>query len=773
MTTVKSYSDKSRFAAMYRSSLKQLVPFAIVASIIFALITTLAFVVEYRDFSYIQDEYSSISTSIAYWQGVYVEDFQAPMLSFVLVAMGIIMALFQNSYMHSKKRIDLYHSIPVRRDTLLATNFLAGLTSIIIPFVGVTALTAILQIIRFGEHIYFKPYISFIILDCLFAVLTFTLVYSFTTFICVNVGTIFDSFALTCVLGFLPMVVYSICAMIWESMIYGAVINFDNVLLLSPFTFIFQRYIYHDYYATQIFENISGLIMVIIGAIILSAVFFGAAILCYKRRKSEMAGQTQSQGIFQTIAKAFTAFCGGALFYAIFSNNDSNFFIWAIAVFAGALLIGTIAELILSRGVRSLVKNLKWLATAAAICCAVLLVSYYDLTGYSRWVPKESSIESVDISYNGRFETLSDNISYKYGNYDIWGNKEFDEKGSLSQPDSIAVITAAHQMAVQNQPDDSTNTEYGDQPTHVYGHIQLSYKMKSGRVISRSYSTLSREAMIKLSELEDKDEFITSKHLFFQITEPGYLSEGETFGFESTTFYRGTSITGTPYNLSDANSQLLMNAIREDMLREPLQDILDPQQSPVGTITMRINILQGNYTDPYTNSRRASVVIGQNYTSTIAVLKSLDIYNSTEPTIEIDRIDFSYNNNTLYKVTAIIPEVNAYEYTYDRSYAYNAPFSDDKKLIAQVLDAGRTQMLTGYSSRNDTVTVRAYSGDMLVNYMMVPASILPESIRQDIYDYNSGKFESPIYDYSETIPAEEIPEVAEEFEESADLGEAA
>lgn len=728
MTTTKSFSDKHRFMSIFRSSLKQQIPFAIVSFIAFALLIGLTYFVSFGLDTGVHWGTDYLPRRFA--DGIYmVGEGIGGIAMAALIGFALIVALIQHSYLHSKKMTDFYHSLPVKRPHIFCANMLASALAILVPFIVVVLLTMTAQLIQYGQYIPdMSAYFAYIAKDIFSGIIGVLVVYIFTSFIAICVGTVFDAFALTVVLGCTPLAIYMICGLIWSVMIYGASFNADIAFLLSPFTFVFQRYMEQTY--NQALDiNVSDFSIVpLLVWMGIGLVLFFITVMAYNRRRSELAEQTQPQGIFQIITKCVVAFCGGFLFFAIF--YDYSLIIWFFAMIIGALLIGIVVEIVLSRGIRSLKKNAKWLLVSGLLSFALLVGITYDITGAGTYVPDADDIASVSISYDGRFANIRNTDSCNWMRTVV-----------LDEPETIGIITEAHRLAVSNGVLDVHRRDYTEGPNTC---LVMDYTLKNGRTISRNYNCISNDAAKKLTELETNEEYLRASQVVFSI------GDESKYSIQSVAVSDSLGNNQTPYVLEQAQLEKLLDAVCTDMLGETYDKIANPTAPAYGYLTFQyydLKMHEGQESmvyDPSTDFAYSyssdlqtfTVLLTEEYTRTITLMKQYGIYDAETaiPTAEDvggvlfkDYVLYSYgwSNSTILNVIENIYTGDTASFD-DYDGAYNVK-TTDKAVISTVLEKGRSQM--EYGSEGDIVAVDLYDtdgnsiGTRLMHWDDVPADI--------------------------------------------------
>ena len=533
----------------------------------------------------------------------------------ILSILAFACALSSARHMHSMKMTDLYHSLPVRREKLMLTNLGASMVAALGPLLVITVLTTLGILIAYGGHGWVGGwFFAVIALDFLTIAAAVFVMYAFTTFIAVQVGTTFDAFALTGLLCFSLTVVYLVGGLIWQETVYGVMFNADWALRLSPFLFFFER-----------LDPRSGatLIGVLLAWILVGAALFAAAIVLYKKRKSEVAGTTQPNGIVQMIAKLFTVFCAGALFLLIFFQSPLPGQI--IAIIVAGVVIGLLAELILSRGVKFIPRNIKWLALAGVVYSMLYVGMYYDVLGHSTRVPSANSIVSISINYRGRFENETN--PDRFFPAARTGSRR-SVPTTLTQPESIAIVRDVHQRTVDDFVARGGRRGNQNQSRSWTGNsLVVQYNLRGGGTFERIYSNLSDENFLLLTGLEDRADFIASSSPLFFMEEYMRVSRRQV---RITAEHRNAFGSWQSMGLRDEQITALIAALQEDMLRESLDEILSPVLPVVGYIQLTYQFEDARQTWGR-NSTEVAVPLTQSYTSTLRLLNDFGMADLVAP----------------------------------------------------------------------------------------------------------------------------------------------
>lgn len=240
------------------------------------------------------------------------------------------------------------------------------------------------------------------------------------------------------------------------------------------------------------FYSFAALCMVMTGQILAAYALAGLvialiALLLYRTRKSEMTGSTVAFPWAVPVFKYGVAFCtavslGQFLYYFLFgqyrsSGNDS--LPGTILCMAAAGLVGYfVAEMLIKKSFRVFRAGAKGAAIVSLALVLLGVAMSFDLTGYEKRVPDESEIESAFYTFSGMTDVTTDDA------------------------DTIRRLTAAHQAIVKNRNEQVRIADASDADTLSQSdyddiepfHLRLTYYLKDGSQLSRSYSLYLRRS---------------------------------------------------------------------------------------------------------------------------------------------------------------------------------------------------------------------------------------------------------------------------------------
>lgn len=216
------------------------------------------------------------------------------MFAFVAILFTAIFSIVAFSYMHNKRCVDLFGSLPVSRRTLFFTRYLSVVIQTLVPLVGIGIIGGILTL----KSAYFMSTIKMIALLALGLIG----IISFIAVLSLCCGTVVDVVVSFFVINGVYPICILICNVFPASILPGfgikGSVNYSLYTMLSPLVAPFAG----------IWENEKGLY--IIWWMLFSIVLIGICYILSKKRKAETA---QNAFVFVTVEQIIKFFSGFAV----------------------------------------------------------------------------------------------------------------------------------------------------------------------------------------------------------------------------------------------------------------------------------------------------------------------------------------------------------------------------------------------------------------------------------------------------------------------------
>lgn len=423
------------------------------------------------------------------------------------VIAGLAVAMAVCSHLYNNRSANFMGALPTRREGQFVSTYLAGLTMLIGPNLLVFLLTLLVEAV--GGMVMMTPLLFWLGAMCAMEFFFF----SFAVCLGQFTGHILALPVYFGVFNFIAIAVYAMFQWIMEAYYFGHGGGADYgglILWLTPIVALFQMDI--DVYqqtasdllaadAETWVAEIEGL--QIVGVYALAAVVLSVcALLLYRRRQLESAGDIVAVRIMRPVFRYGVGFCSG-LFLGWLTHQVLG--LGQVSLLIAVLIWGAIgcfvAQMLLDKTVRVFHKW-KGCAALTAVFLVLFAVIGFDLTGYETRVPDPASVEYVEVNgLNGYPWDSGASLS-----------------GALSDPETIEDVVNLHRAIVkfgeQGEPYGMCNT-----------YVSMTYHLKSGRTISRRYSVSMGETLLTMSQqLRDRYDVRREAYQLDQLE--GFVAQG-------------------------------------------------------------------------------------------------------------------------------------------------------------------------------------------------------------------------------------------------------
>lgn len=492
MTSTVSFKDKLKqiFSVLLwdlKGCKGSLTVYAILASVFTVIIFTLVFVLtagETRATNiFISESHSEITLSEK------MQGFQAISSSFIgllTLIFSIIYTVQIFSYMHNKRKVDFYGSLPISRARLFLAKCGAAYLFSIVPmlvFMGIIAIMSICTGTLLLPQVT-QMYVNFIVgtLACISA-------YGFLSACC---GTTFNT----------VVMFIAVCACYPLSMIF--VRGYIDAFFTGAYTGdISKSFIMNALNPISAYFG-NNLIYWVIFSI--ACIAFGTLLIM--KRRSERAQTSFAYYIPCHIIKVIVSFLAGMFLGTMFGslnvlgNGVAGFVFGFILASAPAFLI---THMLFYKGMKKLVRTLPIYGGLAILVIVGVALINLDIFGYNGYVPKTEDVKSAGIilteyyySENNNFSSV---ISKSAGDFteksDIENIIKVHNKVLDGRNDKIKIESAVKFRCVWG------SMLYNAVGEYIYDDAYaIAYKLNSGITVTRYYS----EAMLSMANSMDDDD---------------------------------------------------------------------------------------------------------------------------------------------------------------------------------------------------------------------------------------------------------------------------
>lgn len=445
-------------------------------------------------------------------------------LSVVLCLYALIAAQLLFGELFQGRMCNAVHALPVRREGLFLSHFVAGM----IMGIGPNVIIALVSMLTMGR-------LWFVALLWLAgAAMMYLLFFGMAVFCMLCSGNRFGGIALYALVNFLGVIVMWFYGSFYLPMLYGMELTSrtkDIFYVFSPVVklaeendwFHFGHYLYSPsgschlhVYASSLPRNcdcvyvyyLKGLGSIWIYLGIMAAVgliFAAAALLLYRKRHLESAGDFLSVKPVGMLFTLVASACMGGLCYYIAAETF-------IGMAVGLVVGFFICRMLLERTIKVFGKK-NWLQLVAF--CLVVALSFgltaFDVFGVASHIPDTKNVKSVTIADTYLSEYRLDDLNLEQPRQEttlvpVMADPyyAYSKEGmmTLTKADDIETIRQIHQLLI----DEGDAFENGTQ-NHLT--VTLHYVLKNGSTITRYYRTARNSpAMEKMAQYTGSPQFI-------------------------------------------------------------------------------------------------------------------------------------------------------------------------------------------------------------------------------------------------------------------------
>lgn len=445
------------------------------------------------------------------------------------VIMAVITAIQGFSYLYSKKKMDFYKSMPVSEPKRFLVITINGFFIFFIPFVvslilgmvvaavnGAKMMELVAEILIFSGEVLLL-YLGIFALTALAVMLTGQLIITL--------------FAVAIFMSYEMIILFLLRALKMLYFDYYSGIGETDRIISQPIYWLIQL---------QMEPEISSLLaMIAVGA-----VFFLLAYLCFRRRPAEAAGKAMAFPMSKPIVKFLlvipAVLSAGTIIADILGEaNTANtiavqIFIMVLVLILASGLIEVIYEMDIKAALRKK-RQILWsgLGTAAVFC-----IFFFDLTGYDAWIPKQTQLSSGIVMMEETAyinEYWSPDLKQRIGQYQFYQDME-----------GVTDLEAILDLSGRKLADDDETQET---------HINLGYRMKSGKVVWRNFA-VGADAEESLNRIVGSQEY---KEQVYQIYNEELFQNVKVKA--KVSFDKGISVD----NLPAEDLDLIRSLLLEDM----------------------------------------------------------------------------------------------------------------------------------------------------------------------------------------------------------------
>ena len=441
-------------------------------------------------------------------------------LAFMLTIAAVVLAASGFAYLHSKKKTDFYHSLPIRREMLYAVTCLNGFLYMAVAYLGFLTIAAVMIRVKGVPFDWGSLYLASVEHLCFFALVYMTAILSMLL-----TGNLVVGLLGTGVLfSWGPVICMTISAYFSE---YFTTFYGDDSFLLA----LSERTSPVAWYVKACMSSQPG--RMALWAMLAAAVLFLLGMLLYRRRPSEAAGHAMAFPITEPIIRFLIAVPSslllGAMFHSMMYEDGWTVF----GLVCGLLLVSCIIEIIYHFDFKSLFAHKRQLLVSAVFVGVVFAIFRFDLFGYDRYLPATEKLASggiySDLLDPDATSQYHSTVEYTEG----WYGVTFDAMPSSTLADEMQIsddqgLELLHTIAAQGVHDAaqardrflrgggrSYDVEEGDE---AFRNVTIAWHLRNGRTVYRSYRVNVSGVRAALEAVYNLDAYKTAMYPVLSLT---------------------------------------------------------------------------------------------------------------------------------------------------------------------------------------------------------------------------------------------------------------
>lgn len=365
--------------------------------------------------------------------------------------------------LYNARLCNAMHAMPLRRECWFSTHVLAGLAFSLVP----NLLICLVAMSMLGNGWIVALWLL------LGATLEYLFFFGVAVFCVFCVGNRFAQILIYGILNFLSMLSLWFVSAIYEPLLKGVYFSTDRFIQYCPIIKMTSRYDLlnlHTDFQMAATKQERILVSVSIGqgwdylaiCAVIGVVLLGLALLLYRRRKLESAGDFMAVKAMEPVFLLIYTLCAGAfcmLFSTLFGQRHYIYLAIGIVIgfFTGLMLLHRTTRVFRK-------KAFVGLAVLSAALILSLFLTKMDILGVVSRIPEMDEIKSVSINFGGGYDSHDSVL--------------------LTDSKDIENIRYIHGVGIGIQDDTDGNSDNHENTDHIF----IRYKLKNGSTVSRTYT---------------------------------------------------------------------------------------------------------------------------------------------------------------------------------------------------------------------------------------------------------------------------------------------
>ncbi len=623
-------TSKSLFFRRIKQDLHQRVWFPVILFIIAFLVMELPLVSE---LDRLKDKLNAAEQMKAYL----IEFFTiVNPFSVVTCVAAVFCAISGFSFMHSARKLDTYHSMPVKREQIFWQQYVYGILYYVIPMaihtvacLGIGAAMGAFSVEVLGNMAWFM------LIQTVFYVLFYAVA---VTAVCLT-GNMVISVLGCCVLVAYSWILFGLKTALYDTFFDTYFYNqAGSIWAFSPIHLIANMISDADYVDEELFVY-SKYTIHYVKMLIQTAVYTLVALWLYRKRPTEAAGKSIAFGFAEPVIKTMVMLPVAVVSAYLFNNlivDDGRYGWYVFGGIFGFVLTCLVMEAIFRQNPREVFEHPKQLVINGVIVAVIFIVFRFDVFGYDYYMPMNVKSYAISVYSMNTIGMYSENHRF-------WCLENME----LAPSDNIAKLV---EQAIEDS--DAAHNLYDTEQMSTdevhYISLYVKYQLENGEVVYRSYllNLFHESTQQLLEELYNTEEY---KLGVYPILSDGWKKQ---YNFIDVI----TAYAEDSFALSEEKMAKLIETYQRELKALTYEEIWN--ESPVAELRFERRTSTNNYNNYcYEDGYK----IYDSFTQTIALLEGYGcIMESVLPTemitsIEVEdwTIENSDNNGEVDKVMRV------------------------------------------------------------------------------------------------------------------------
>ena len=501
----------------------------------------------------------------------------------LFVAIGIVISAVLGAfsgfgYLYKRTTLDVFHSIPVKREKLFLVQYVSGIIIFIVPFI----ISYLLMLLICALNGFASGAIVGVIMQNIgYGVLHFLAYYGVAIVAIMLTGKMIVG-----ILGMLVFWGYMPMLSILSQGLYHRFFVTQNggecipewLAYISPVTVQSARVMSSlmGYYEERVMW-LRGMMLTIEVAIILLT--FVVSMWLYRKRASEAAEQAMAFPKTMPILKVLIMVLlslGTGLFLDVLTGSTGSTVWFALGIVLGLIISQGLIAVIYTGDIRKILTGKKSFVVASLIVIAIASIFVFDLFGYDSYMPNPDKVKSVGISISG----LDDQVDYSYvGNSVNYTNDARYPLNNGQVEDVPTVYELAKQGVANAKAIRTRGNAFGiirEENVEEYRQVEICYQMNNGNKVSRVYSIDAAQMELEIAKIYDEPSFKKAEYPVLSIKEENI----------SDVFAENVFGDDGGRGIPAPDKQKLIEAYQADLMELKFADIKDV--GVIGTISYEL-----------------------------------------------------------------------------------------------------------------------------------------------------------------------------------------